>query len=68
MLFNIEKKGFTLAEILITLAIIGVVAALTLPVLVKKYQKHQMIVQLKKAYSHNQPNTGAFCCKKRANI
>ena len=30
------KKGFTLAEVLITLAIIGVVAALTIPTLISK--------------------------------
>ena len=29
-----SRKGFTLAEVLITLAIIGVVAAMTIPVLV----------------------------------
>lgn len=33
------KNGFTLAEVLITLGIIGVVAAMTLPVLI---QKHKM--------------------------
>ena len=33
------KKGFTLAEVLITLAIIGVVAALTIPSLVTRVQK-----------------------------
>ena len=32
------KKGFTLAEVLITLAIIGIVAALTIPTLVQNYQ------------------------------
>lgn len=31
-----RKKGFTLAEVLITLAIVGVVAALTLPTLISK--------------------------------
>ena len=30
------KHGFTLAEVLITLGIIGVVAAITLPVLINK--------------------------------
>ena len=45
------KKGFTLAEVLITLVIIGVIAALTLPTLIGKYQKHQTVVGLKKAYS-----------------
>jgi len=33
------KKGFTLAEVLITLAIIGVVAAMTIPTLVANYQE-----------------------------
>ena len=32
------SKGFTLAEVLITLGIIGVVAAITIPVLVAEYQ------------------------------
>lgn len=45
------KKGFTLAEVLITLAIIGTVAALTIPSVVINYQKTQTEVQLKKVYS-----------------
>ena len=32
------SKGFTLAEVLITLATIGIVAALTIPTLVQNYQ------------------------------
>jgi prepilin-type N-terminal cleavage/methylation domain-containing protein len=35
------KKGFTLAEVLITLGIIGVVAALTIPGLIADYQEKQ---------------------------
>ena len=31
-----KKNGFTLAEVLITLAIIGIVAAMTMPTLVAK--------------------------------
>jgi prepilin-type N-terminal cleavage/methylation domain-containing protein len=46
-----KKKAFTLAEVLITLAIIGVVAALTIPTVVRNYQKTQTVVQLKKIYS-----------------
>ena len=34
-----KKIGFTLAEVLITLAIIGIVAALTIPTLVQNYQE-----------------------------
>lgn len=43
------KKGFTLAEVLITLGIIGVVASLTLPTLIQKYQKHVWYTQFRKA-------------------
>jgi len=45
------KKAFTLAEVLITLGIIGVVAAMTLPVLVSNYQKTVWVNQLKKDVS-----------------
>ncbi len=34
-----NKKAFTLAEVLITLAIIGIVAALTIPTLIQNYQE-----------------------------
>ena len=42
------KKGFTLAEVLITLGIIGVVAAMTIPTLVANYQKKVYVSQLQK--------------------
>lgn len=45
------NKGFTLAEVLITLGIIGVVAALTIPVLIQKYNKTVTETRLKKFYS-----------------
>ena len=45
------KKAFTLAEVLITLTIIGVIAAITIPNLMQKYTKHQYVVGLKKAYA-----------------
>ena len=45
------RLGFTLAEVLITLGIIGVVAALTIPTLISNYQKQVWINQLKKTYS-----------------
>ena len=46
-----KKFAFTLAEVLITLGIIGVVAALTLPTVIQKYQKQVTVTKLKKAYS-----------------
>lgn len=52
---NIKRFGmpsaFTLAEVLITLGIIGIVAAMTIPTLVSNYQKKQYVTQLKKFYS-----------------
>ena len=45
------RVAFTLAEVLITLGIIGVVAALTLPSLIQRNIEKQRVVQLKKAYS-----------------
>lgn len=44
-------SGFTLAEVLITLGIIGVVAALTIPTLISKYQKQEYVTGLQKAYT-----------------
>ena len=44
-----KKNGFTLAEVLITLAIIGVVATLTLPSLMSNTQEQQSITAFKKA-------------------
>ena len=46
-----EASGFTLAEVLITLGVIGVVAAMTMPIIVGNYQKKQIVVKLKQAYS-----------------
>ena len=48
---NKRFTGFTLAEVLITLGIIGVVAALTLPTLIGNYQKKQTVTKLQKAFT-----------------
>ena len=45
------KKAFTLAEVLITLGIIGVVAAMTLPTLIQNQQKRSLEVATQKFYS-----------------
>lgn len=46
-----RRFAFTMAEFLITLAIIGVVAALTLPTIINKYQEKVTVVKLKKVYN-----------------
>lgn len=46
-----KKSAFTLAEVLITLGVIGVVAAMTLPTLVGKYQEKVLINQAKRSLS-----------------
>ncbi|MBR1754053.1 type II secretion system protein, partial [bacterium] len=44
-------RGFTLAEVLITLGIIGVVAALTIPTLMQKIDERETVSKVKKFYS-----------------
>ena len=45
------KNGFTLAEVLITLVIIGVIAAVTIPTLVNTTKKNEYVASLKKSNS-----------------
>ena len=52
--FSRKRVAFTLAEVLITLGIIGVVASLTLPSVIMNYQKKQTVVELKKVYAELQ--------------
>ena len=44
-------NAFTLAEILITLGIIGVIAALVMPSLITNYKKHIVVTRMQKFYS-----------------
>lgn len=46
-----KNFGFTLAEVLLTLGIIGIIAALTIPQLVSNYQKKVVPIRLKKMYN-----------------
>ncbi|GBF23510.1 protein secretion LspG pseudopilin, type II [Candidatus Gastranaerophilus sp. (ex Termes propinquus)] len=46
-----SKKAFTLAEILITLAIVGIVAASTIPAVVTNLQRQEYVTRLQKAYN-----------------
>ncbi len=43
-----KRVAFTLAEVLITLGIVGIIAAMTIPQLIQNYEKHVIEVQLKK--------------------
>ena len=51
--YSLKKKhaAFTLSEVLITLGIIGIVAAFVLPAFVKSYQERRYAVMWKKKYS-----------------
>ena len=46
-----SNKGFTLAEVLVTLGIIGVVSAMTVPTLMQNYQRKSYVTQLHKVYN-----------------
>lgn len=47
--YQSARSGFTLAEVLITLGIIGVVAAMTMPVLISNYRESVIKNQFKKS-------------------
>ena len=49
--FSRKRTAFTLAEVLVTLGIIGIVAAMTLPSVISKYQEKQTVTQLNATYS-----------------
>ena len=48
----IKQPAFTLAEVLITLGIIGIVAAMTIPNLITKHQQKVTVTKLEKAISY----------------
>ena len=48
---NNAFKAFTLAEVLITLSILGIIAAITIGSIIPRYQERVRIVRLKKAYA-----------------
>ena len=62
-----RNSAFTLAEVLITLGIIGIVAALTLPSVIQKYREKQLVTAylriysiLNQAYTFAIPEHGTF--------
>ena len=46
---SVRSKGFTLAEVLITLGIIGIVAAMTMPTLIENHRKKRNCRKAKKS-------------------
>ncbi len=50
-LFTSKRVAFTLAEVLVTLGVIGIVAAMTIPNLVQSYQEKVTVVKVKKIYN-----------------
>src|SRR5574344_476758 len=48
---NVFKQAFTLAEVLIVLSIIGIVASMTIPTLMNKVQNKEFAERFKKEYS-----------------
>ena len=51
-IFHITRRvAFTLAEVLITLGIIGIVSAMTIPTLINNYQKKVTVAKLQKVHA-----------------
>lgn len=46
-----KSLGFTLAEVLVTMAVLGIIASMTIPSLMKSYQKQQWIAGYKQTFS-----------------
>ena len=47
-----KRNAFTLAEVLITLGIIGIVAAMTIPNLIYNFQERVLLIQIRKTYNN----------------
>ena len=62
-----KKAAFTLAEVLITLGVIGIIAILTIPSTVKNYKNKLYVSQLKKVYSQLTDATTSMVNDEHAN-
>ena len=60
------KRAFTLAEVLVTLGIIGVVSAMTVPTLMQNYQRKSYVTQLHKVYNEIQQASLQYMTDKNA--
>lgn len=47
----LKLKAFTLSEVLITLVVIGVIASITLPVIIENHVKKETVTRFQKALS-----------------
>ena len=63
------KKGFSLAEVLIALVVIGVVASMTLPSIMSRIEQKQRntllrktVAQFNEAYRLGYDRVGCWCC------
>ena len=52
MVYLKAKKGFTLSEVLITLTVLGIIAIIVVPNLIRNYQKRLTVTKLQKAYAN----------------
>lgn len=60
------RSGFTLAEVLVTLGIIGVVSAMTIPTLMQNHQRKVYVTQLHKVYNEFQQAATAQITERNA--
>ena len=67
---RVRERGyltaFTLAEVLVTLGIIGVVSAMTVPTLMQNYQRQSYVTQLHKVYNEVQQASLRYMTDKNA--
>lgn len=63
---NKTRLGFTLAEVLVTLGIIGVVSSMTLPTLMKNHQRQVYVTQLHKVYNELSQASEAYINSRNA--
>ena len=61
------KDAFTLAEVLITLGVIGIVAAITISPLIANHKEKVLVTRVKKAYSEFQNSLELYAAQNNCN-